>query len=184
MRLPLLAPAFLIVTSLTGLTGLALPNPQAQSAMPADGMAKPAKPTGPVGPLRISYNGRAEEWTVATLAKLPHKTIQVFNAHSKANENYSGVPLADLLARIGVPNDPHGKDMRLYLAAEGADGYVVTLSLAEVLPTFHPGDILVADALESKPIGETGPLQLIVSEDKRPARWVHSIVAIKVQPVE
>ncbi|WP_263359450.1 molybdopterin-dependent oxidoreductase [Acidicapsa ligni] len=177
MRLSLFIPALLILTS----AGYAAPR---QDAMPAEITAKPAKPLGPVAPLRISYNGRAEEWTLATLAKLPHKTIQVYNEHAKATQNYSGVPLADLLTRIGIPTAPRGKEMRLYLVAQGVDGYLVTFSLAEVLPNFRSGDILVADALEGKPIPETGPLQLVVSEDKRPARWVHSIVEIRVLTAE
>src|ERR1700753_2672923 len=36
-------------------------------------------------------------------AALPHKTVSVFNSHSKINEKYSGVPLTNLLGKVGVP---------------------------------------------------------------------------------
>jgi hypothetical protein len=77
------------------------------------------KPSVPAGPLKIACGDKSAEWTPATLAALPHKTITVFNEHAKANETYSGVPLIDLLTRLGVPDKPHGKDLRLYLVAEG-----------------------------------------------------------------
>jgi hypothetical protein len=175
---------FLILASaLTGMAGLPATARAQTDAMPPETMALPAK-SAPTGPLKITYAGKTEVWTPATLAALPHKTIQVFNAHTKTNQTYSGVPLSDLLTHIGVPADPHGKEMRLYVTAHGSDGYFVVLSAAEVNPSIHPGEVIVADALEGKPIAETGPLQLIVSEDKRPARWVHNLVEIRVSMAE
>jgi hypothetical protein len=41
----------------------------------------------------------------------------------------------------------------------------------------------VADALDGHPLGKPGPFQLIVSEDKRPARWVHNLISISLQSV-
>ena len=155
-----------------------------QDTMPPETMAPHAKPTGPVGPLKITYNSASAEWTPATLAPLAHKTIEVYNAHTKTTQHYSGVRLSDLLSGLGVPSELHGKDLRLYLTAHGADGYFVVLSIMEVNPNLHPGDVLVADALEGKPMLESGPLQLIVSEDKHPARWVQNLVEIRVHTAE
>jgi hypothetical protein len=114
---------------------------------------------------------------------LPHTTITVHNGHTNASENYSGVSLATLLEKV---NAPMGKDLRAeamtsYVIATGSDGYSVVLSLAEVDPSFHDGQVLVADTRDGKTLGNNGPFQLIVSDDKRPARWVHNLNSISLQ---
>jgi hypothetical protein len=135
----------------------------------------------PSGPLTISYNGQSSQWTAATLAALPHTTLTLFNEHAKANQTYSGVLLTDLLTPLGVPNKPHGKDFRIYLLAEGSDGYQVVYSGGEVTPDVHDGTVLVADSVDGKPIGGEGPLKLVATGEKRPARWVRNLVAIRVE---
>jgi hypothetical protein len=114
---------------------------------------------------------------------LPHVTITVHNAHADADETYSGVPLAALLAKLDAPlgDRLRGKALASYIIASGADGYSVVLSIAEADPSFHGGEILVADTRDGQPLGKSGPFQLIVSEDKRPARWVHNLVSISLQ---
>jgi hypothetical protein len=100
-----------------------------------------------------------------------------------AAETYSGVLLATLLAKVSAPlgRELHGEAMATYVTATGSDGYAVALSLAEVDPSFHEGHVLVADAREGQPLGKFGPFQPIVSEDKRPARWVRNLVSITLQ---
>ena len=142
------------------------------------------KPTLPAGPLKITFGDKSAEWTPATLAALPHKTVTVFNEHAKVNQTYSGVPLMDLLIRLGIPDKPHGKDLRLYLVAEGSDGYKAVYSVAEVTPAAHDATVIVADALDGKALQTTGPLELIASGDKHPARWVRNLVAVRVLAVE
>ena len=68
--------------------------------------------------------------------------------------------------------------------AEGSDGYQVVYSVGEVTPDVHDGTTMVADAMDGKPIGATGPLQLVTTGEKRPARWVHNLVAIRVRTAE
>ncbi len=136
------------------------------------------------GPLKITFGKNSAEWTPATLAALPHKTITVFNEHAKANQTYSGVALIDLLKPLGVPDKPHGKDLRLYLVAEGSDGYEVVYSVAETNPDVHDGTVIVADAMDGKALTDDGPLKLIAAGEKRPARWVRNLVAIRVMAAE
>jgi len=134
----------------------------------------------PAGPLKIVFADKSAEWTPAMLAALPHKTITVYNVHAKADQTFSGVALIDLLTPLGVPAVPHGKDLRFYLVAEGSDGYQTVYSVAEVNPDIHDATVLVADTLDGKPLTESGPLQLVATGEKRPARWVRNLVAIRV----
>jgi hypothetical protein len=121
--------------------------------------------------------------SLADFRAMPHVTITVHNAHADADETYSGVPLAALLAKLDAPLGEHlrGKALASCIVASGSDGYSVVLSIAEADPSFHGGDILVADTRDGQPLGKNGPFQLIVSEDKRPARWVHNLVSISLQ---
>ncbi|MFZ0392877.1 MAG: hypothetical protein WCF17_13970 [Terracidiphilus sp.] len=136
------------------------------------------------GALKITYGKKHAEWTAQSLAPLPHVAISVYNEHAKANQTYSGVPLIALLTPLGVPDKPHGKDFRLYLVAEGSDGYQVVYSVAEVTPDVHDATVLVADSMDGKAIGDSGSLQLVATGEKRPARWVHSLIAIRVMTAQ
>lgn len=123
----------------------------------------------------------------AGLKAMPRKTAIIHNTHTNADETYSGVPLIDLLASLGVPHgkDLHGKALLDYVIATGSDGYKVVLALAEVDPEFHPGEVLVADQMDGKPLdAKSGPFRLVVTEDKRPARSVHRLVSIEVKTAE
>jgi hypothetical protein len=139
-------------------------------------------PAVPSTSLTLAYNGKTIALTPADLAAMPHITVSVFNAHSKVNEIYSGVPLSALLARLGVPQ---GEAVRgpLFLTgviAEGTDGYQVLYSLAETDPTIHTGQVLIADSLDGKPIAADGAFKMISTEEKRPARWVRNLDKISV----
>jgi hypothetical protein len=121
--------------------------------------------------------------SLADFRALPRVTVTVHNAHANADETYSGVPLVALLAKLDAPlgEKLRGKALASYIVASGSDGYSVVLSIAEADPSFHGGDILVADTRDGQPLAKSGPFQLIVSEDKRPARWVHNLVSISLQ---
>ena len=164
------------------------PSGQPQDAMPGMSMSHShaawAKPDVPAGVLRIVFNGKSTDWSLAQLAALPHTSITVFNAHAKANQTYSGIPLIDLLVKAGVPGDPHGRDLALYFAAIGSDGYIAAYAVAEANPLLHDGTILVADALDGKPLTTQGPLMIVATGEKKPARWVRNLVEVKVQAAE
>jgi hypothetical protein len=142
----------------------------------------------PAGSLKITVVGHeAQTISLAALKALPHHTVTVHNPHTNADETYSGVPLIDLLASRGVPHgkDLHGKALSDYIVVTGSDGYKAVLALAEVDPEFHPGEVLVADTQDGKPLdAKTGPFRLVVTEDKRPARSVHNLVSIEVKAAE
>jgi hypothetical protein len=131
--------------------------------------------------------GERGVFTAASLLEYPQTKVTVFDHHTNRNETYSGVPLMELLAHLGVPygKDLKGKVLSEYVVATGSDGYKSVVALGEVDPEFHPGVVLVADQLDGKPLdAKTGPFRLVVSEDKRPARSVRNLVKIEVRKAE
>jgi hypothetical protein len=143
------------------------------------------QPSQPKDTLLLTAGGNHAPVSIslADFRAMPHVIITVHNAHANADETYAGVPLAALLAKLAAPLGEHlrGKALASYIVASGSDGYSVVLSIAEADPSFHGGEILVADARDGQPLGKPGPFQLIVTEDKRPARWVHNLVSISLQ---
>jgi hypothetical protein len=138
----------------------------------------------PAGAMRITVGGKSAEWTPTALAALPHKTVTVHNEHTKADETYSGVPLIDLLLKLGVSAKPMGKDMAFYLVAVGSDGYKAVFSVAEVNPDVHDATVIVADSEGGKPLAADGPLKLVATRETRPARWVRNLTGIKVMAAQ
>jgi hypothetical protein len=140
-------------------------------------------PSAPSTHLTIkTYEGKTLTLSPDELAALPHKSVSVFNAHSKANETYSGVPLADLLSKVGVPlgENVRGKLFMVGVVAEGMDNYRVLYSLAEVDPAIHTGDVIVADTLDGQKLTKDGAFKMVSSGEKRPARWVRNLSSISV----
>ena len=121
--------------------------------------------------------------SVADFRALPRVTITVHNAHTDADETYSGVLLSTLLSKVNAPlgEELRGNALANYIVATGSDGYSVALSIAEADPSFHSGQVFVADARDGQPLTKSGPFELIVSEDKRSARWVHNLVSIALR---
>ena len=151
--------------------------------------APPVNPPAAKDSLFIS-NGKSHDSATLTLADFkskPHIMVTIHNPHSNTDETYSGVPLATLLEDLKAPlgKDLHGAALDTYVVATGSDGYKAVLALAEVDPAFHPGEIIVADAMNGKPLdARSGPFRLIVSEDKRLARCVRNLVSIELKSAE
>jgi hypothetical protein len=121
--------------------------------------------------------------SASELKSLPHISVTVHNPHANA-ETYSGVRLADLLTKLAAPlgSNLRGKALATYIVATGSDGYKAVFALAEVDPSFHPGEVIVADALNDKPLdAHSGPFKLVVAEDKRPARSVRNLISIELR---
>lgn len=135
--------------------------------------------------LTVSEGTKVATLDAAALKARTRKTVTVTNGHTNASEEYSGVLLVDLLPNTPTGKALHGKALATYVVAEATDHYRAVLSLAEIDPSFHPGDVLVADTLNGKPLdARDGPYKLIVTEDKHPARWVRNLVSITVVPLQ
>lgn len=136
--------------------------------------------------LKITVDGKSSTVTLAELAAMPQKTVTVHNEHTKADETYSGVALADLLAKYGFAVGPstHRKMLRSYISAEGTDQYWVLYSTTEVEGSEHTADVIVATSMNGRPLGDDGKLKLIDSADKKPQRWVRNLAAITLVTIE
>lgn len=146
-----------------------------------------SRPTVPSTQLKIQgLDGKTITLSPEEFAALPHKTVSVFNAHSKTNEKYAGVPLTDLLAKAGVPSGEQvrGKVFLTGIVAEGTDNYGVLYALAEVDPSIHTGDVIVADSVNDHKLEKDGAFKLVSTEEKRPARWVRNLASITVVEVK
>jgi DMSO/TMAO reductase YedYZ molybdopterin-dependent catalytic subunit len=163
----------LVATLVLLLTSGGATRGQSSAAAPAGGPALTV--SGDVAnPLTLSLDA---------LKSMPRKTVHVNNEHAQEDEVYEGVPLAAILKQAGVPQGGQirGKAMATYVLAQGGDGYEVLFSLPELDSDFEDSDVLVADTMGGKPINDKlGPLRLVVPHDKRPARWVRMLTAIKV----
>lgn len=142
-------------------------------------------PAVPSTGLTLVAGARTIVLSPTEFAALPHATVIVFNAHNKKTETYSGVSLATLLGKLGIPQGEavRGDVFMTGVIAQGTDGYKVLYSIAEVDPAIHTGQILVADTLDGKPIGADGAFKMVSTEEKRPARWVRNLDNISVVTV-
>lgn len=144
-------------------------------------------PSVPSTQLKIQgLNEKSITLTPEEFAALPHKAVSVFNAHSKINETYSGVQLADLLAKVGVPlgEQVKGKLFLTGVVAEGTDKYDVLYALAEIDPSIHAGDVIVADSVDNHKLEKDGAFKIVSTEERRPARWVRNLTLITVIEVK
>ena len=118
------------------------------------------------------------------LKALPHTKVTVHNPHNNVDETYSGVPVADLLTRLGAPlgKEFYGIALHSYVVATGSGGETAVLALAEVDSSVHTGAVLVADTMNGHPLdAKSGPFKLVLTEDKLPVRWVRKLKSIELK---
>lgn len=100
------------------------------------------------------------------------------------NHTYAGVTLVDILQKAGatVGADLKGANLAKFILIEAADGYKVVFALAELDSNFTNRTIILATMMDDAllPIGD-GPFRVIVQDEKKPARCIKQVTAIKVQ---
>lgn len=118
-----------------------------------------------------------------SLAGLERKTFSTADA-AGIKTTHEGVALRDVLLKAGVPlgDALRGKALARVVIVSAADGYQVTFAIAELDPGFTDHVILIADTRNGKPLlADSGPLQVIVPQDKRAARWVRQVTSVEVR---
>jgi Oxidoreductase molybdopterin binding domain len=130
-------------------------------------------------------SGAPVKVTAAEIAGLPHQEVSV-DDHGKA-VRFGGVPLRLVLEKGGVTfgDSLRGKRLSSCLLVEAADGYRVVIALPELDPGFTDRLILLADQAEGHPIdSKEGPFRIVIPDERRMARWVRKVTALKVVQVQ
>lgn len=161
----------------TGVNPAAQPGTAAPSSPPAQTLAK--------APAALSVRGaglKDLDLSMADLKAMPHRTITVKEKDDKPVA-YSGVLVEDVLVKAGMAFGQafRGPKLRDYLLAEAGDGYAVVFALPEISTEFSERVVVIADAAGGNPLNEKdGPLKIIVSDEKKHARWVRNVMALTV----
>jgi hypothetical protein len=120
--------------------------------------------------------------TAADIAALPAQTIQTQD-HGKP-ASFEGVPLSELLRKVQLPlgEKYHSTAASYYLQVEAADGYRAVYAWAELDPSFLDKPLFLVTRRDGKPLpANAGPYQLVAPGEKRGARWVRQVTALRVR---
>lgn len=133
--------------------------------------------------LRVEGMGRnSVVLTAADIAKLPQKMFSV-NVQGKP-VMFEGVLVSDILAKVDVPTGEKfaGTAASYFLVVEAKDGYRAVFAWAELDPGFADRPVYLAMKRDGKPLSEKdGPFETVVPGEKRDARWVRQVVALKIR---
>jgi DMSO/TMAO reductase YedYZ molybdopterin-dependent catalytic subunit len=99
------------------------------------------------------------------------------------DHTYSGVIVSEILAKAGVTLGPElrGENLAKFLLVEASDGYQVLFALAELDKGFTDRTIILADKIDGQLLAPAdGPFRIIVQDEKKPARCIKQVTAMKV----
>ena len=117
------------------------------------------------------------------LAKMRRSTVSRKDHDGKTNA-YSGVALQEILEMAGATmgKQLHGENLTKYLLVKCADGYEILFSLAELDSSFTDRMVILADKINGNllPV-DKGPFQLIVGDEKKPARSSFQVTELVVR---
>jgi hypothetical protein len=153
--------------------------PETKAPAPMEAMKPPVPPSKNVD---VSFEGKTIALSLTDLVNMPNQvTVHVHNAHrGGVEETYSGPLLSDVLAKIGLTATRETQPIILHsvIVATGSDHYYVLFSGGEV--EYSTGKVIVAVMKSGLPDSEGGLIQLINTDDVKPARWVHGLMGISV----
>jgi hypothetical protein len=117
----------------------------------------------------------------AEIEALPH--VKVTTGASGVSTTFDGVPLKAVLERggVGFGETLRGKRLASCLLVEAADGYRVVIALPEIDAAFTDKQIVLAFLKDGKPLDDKeGPYRIVMPDEKRMARWVKQVTALKI----
>jgi len=130
-------------------------------------------------------NGKTGTFTLQDLSALPQQSIKTTDHGTPVS--FEGVLLSDVLSRVDVPTGEklRGKTLLLYAVVEASDGYRALFALAELDPAFSDKRVYLVTKRDGKPLSEKeGPFRIVVPDEKRAARWVRQVTAVKIKTAE
>lgn len=131
-------------------------------------------------------DGATKTLTAADLSALPHRVLEVKD-HDGKPLKFDAIPLKAVLEKAGVPlgDSLRGKRMASCLLVQAADGYSAVIALPEIEPAFTAGEVFLADGRDHKPLDtKEGPFRIVIPGDKKMARWVRQVTALKIAAVQ
>lgn len=143
--------------------------------------AEAAKP-GPAS-ITVEADGKTMTVGVAEISKLARKEV-AGKDHDGKESKYSGVEIREILQLVGVKfgKDLRGKGIAQYLLVEAADEYKAVYSLTELDPDFTDKIVILADMQDGKALSDhDGKFQVVASGEKKHARWVRQVTALRVR---
>jgi hypothetical protein len=171
-----------MIRSLVLAFGLALPFTAVAQMAPGMDMKKAAPSTELV---LTGLSGKTKTLSPAEFKALPHISVKVHNAHADKDESYSGVPVRDLLAMVepAKAEGPKVSGNMTLVIAGATDNFRVAITLCDTNPECRNGQAIVADMEDGDAIHADGAFKLILTEDKKPARWARNLSSLTVKAV-
>ncbi|QQS45204.1 MAG: molybdopterin-dependent oxidoreductase [Acidobacteriota bacterium] len=134
--------------------------------------------------LSVSGEGiSAQKLTITDLMKLPRTKVKAAPHNGKETE-YEGVMLGEILKISGQKfgESLRGKALATYLLVEAEDGYQAVFAIPELDIAFTNKVVLLAYRQNNAPLdSKAGPLQIIVPDEKRHARWVRQVKSLVIK---
>jgi hypothetical protein len=130
-------------------------------------------------------DGKTSTIAMADLSALPQQSVKATDHGTPVS--FEGVLLSDVLSRVELPTGEklRGKALAMYAVVEASDGYRVLFALPELDPAFSDKRVYLVTKRDGKPLSEKeGPFRIVVPDEKRPARWVRQVTAIKIKMAE
>jgi hypothetical protein len=125
--------------------------------------------------------GKQTSLTRADLDALPH--VKITTSASGTSATFEGVTLKAVLesAGVGFGEAMRGKRLASFLLVEAADGYRVVIALPELDPAFTDKQVVLAFLKDGKLLDDKeGPYRIVIPDEKRMARWVRQVTALKI----
>jgi Oxidoreductase molybdopterin binding domain len=130
----------------------------------------------------VGLDGKSASVSLDTLER---RTVVTEDRGLRAE--FQGVALRDVLIKAGIPFGEalRGPALARVVIASAPDGYRVAYAIAELDAAFTDQVVLVADRRDGRSLlPDTGPLQIVVPNDKRPARWIRQVNKIEVRQLQ
>jgi DMSO/TMAO reductase YedYZ molybdopterin-dependent catalytic subunit len=143
-------------------------------------------PAAPAGRDVMRVEGdvpRPHAFTSADLLSMPRREVTV--SDHGTTTRFQGVPLASILERAGITFGRGGNaGLTSFVLVEARDGYRILLAIAELDSALTDRVILLADRVNGVPLApEAGPARVIITDEKRGARWIRQVARIRVTSV-
>jgi DMSO/TMAO reductase YedYZ molybdopterin-dependent catalytic subunit len=133
----------------------------------------------------ISIGGDVEKpmtMSMTDIEKLPATEVKGKDKDGKEHV-FKGANLFDILNAATIPSG--AKSFMAYVHITAADDYKIIFTLAEIDPAFTSQPIILATSVDGKPLAKgEGPFRVVAPNDKKHARWIREVTAIKLVVVK